>query len=101
MPATKTAVKIHPWIPAHPALTPIAWDNDRTDVHGVACITHGWDAQGQPAVTYTCACGFETAECATDFDATCELISHALNTCAACRGEKPADNFPRCSRCAF
>lgn len=88
-------------LPTHPALAALEYEEERTDLHGVGGSRHGWDAQNEPIVQYTCACRFTTAEHATAFDATCELISHALHTCAKCHGPKPADSFPRCSDCAF
>ncbi len=83
------------YLPTHPALTRIGWDDDRTDVHGVTSATYQ-----SGTVTYTCACGHRTGP-GTDFDATAALISHALHSCADCHGPKPADRFPRCSPHAF
>ena len=87
--------------PIHPALASLEYEDERTDVHGIGSACHGWSAQNERIVTYTCTCGVTTPECATMFDATCALISHALRTCAQCGDEKPSDNFPRCSGCAF
>lgn len=95
----------HPysWEPQHPALAIVQWECERTDIHGVI--------GGQFALglrSFDCACGWKGPECSTEFDAAAAIISHALNNCAACGGEKPAttvdgrmDAFPRCSRCAF
>jgi hypothetical protein len=62
-----------PYFPTHPALTVLAWEDERTDVHAVACRTHC------DGVSYLCACGFETKRRATDLDASADLISHALD----------------------
>lgn len=94
------ALKPHACMPSHPALTVLAWEDERTDVHSAACCTSGRDTEGL-FVQYQCACGFETAHRATDLDASADLISHALTTCADCGNAKPSDTFPRCSPCAF
>jgi hypothetical protein len=86
--------------PVHPALASLEWEDERTDVHGIGCSTHG-SRNDQTFVTYTCACGFETGQCPSELDAAADLISHALTTCACCHGPKHPDNFPRCSSCAF
>jgi hypothetical protein len=86
--------------PVHPALASLEWEDERTDVHGIGCRTQG-SRNDQTFVTYTCACGFETDQRPSELDAAADLISHALHTCAQCHGEKAADNFPRCSNCAF
>lgn len=88
-----------PW-PMHPALAVLEWDAELSDVHGAGNATFGRNERGS-YVQYECVCGAKTDEHATEFDAACELISHALHTCAACHGTKPACNFPRCSDCAF
>jgi hypothetical protein len=69
-------------------------------VHSAAGRTSGRNREGL-FVQYQCACGSETAQCATDLDASAGLISHALSTCADCGVDKPRDTFPRCSACAF
>lgn len=81
--------------PSHPALMVLAYEDERTDVHGVACRSM------RTGISYACACGFETEQHATDLDASADLISHALTTCADCGNAKPSDAFPRCSACAF
>jgi hypothetical protein len=93
--------------PIHPALAILAWEDNRTDVHGVACSTMGrYTDDGLVLHHFDCHCGFETDKHETKDAATAELVEHALTTCAACQGPKPTglpigDNFPRCSNCAF
>lgn len=88
--------------PIHPALAILEWEDDRTDVHGIACRTHGHSYDGGTSLVWlACHCGTETAKHPTEDAATAELVEHALITCAACHGPKPAGNFPRCSNCAF
>jgi hypothetical protein len=94
------ALKPLAWMPDHPALMVLAWEDERTDVHSAAGRTSGRDIDGL-FVQYQCACGFETQHRATDLDASADLISHALSTCAECGADKPRDTFPRCSGCAF
>ncbi len=86
--------------PSHAALAVPAWDDERTDVHSIGGSIWGRNPAG-PFTRHLCACGFETDECSTDFEATAQIVSHALHSCAACHGPKPAGNFPRCSVCAF
>jgi hypothetical protein len=106
MPATvrdaAAAITLKPlaWMPSHPALTVLAYEDERADVHSAAVRTCGRNDEGL-FVQYQCACGFETAQRATDLDASADLISHALSTCADCGADKPRDTFPRCSACAF
>ncbi len=88
--------------PMHPALAILGWDDDRTDVHGIANKTSGREAYDGPVLArFDCHCGFETRKHEGDAEATAELADHALRTCAVCRGPKPSGNFPRCSNCAF
>jgi hypothetical protein len=90
------AIQAPAWLPNHPALAVLPWETEVTDVHGVAVM-----ASGPDGVMYGCYCGHDTDRYPTVLDACAALISHALKTCAACHGPKPADNFPRCSPCAF
>jgi cytochrome c553 len=90
--------------PFHPALAILDWEDDRTDVHGIACSAQGRDTDDGPSLFhFTCHCGFETAKHLTEAkdDATAELVEHALTACAMCHGPKRPGNFPRCSGCAF
>jgi len=83
------------WVPAHPSLAVLAWEDTRTDVHGVACATRSG------GVSYLCACGFETEMHPTELDASAELISHAVKTCAECGADKPLTVRPTCAQCAY
>ena len=96
------------WEPQHPTLVVLDWECELTDIHGVAGGQHGVDIHGRGSYSFDCACGWTGPKCATILDASAAIISHALNTCAACGGPKPAasydgrmDVFPRCSSCAF
>ncbi|MFF3359504.1 hypothetical protein ACFYWN_44670 [Streptomyces sp. NPDC002917] len=44
---------------------------------------------GRDATDFDWACGWTSPERATILDASAAITSHALNTCANCRGEKP------------
>lgn len=85
------------YLPAHPALTVLAWEDERTDVHGVALRTSGHNDDGH-FVQYDCVCGFKTAERATDLDASAELISHALHADDSPAVPTPATIAPAATR---
>lgn len=69
----------------HPALQILDWDDDRTDVHGIAAKTTMGAAVstiGVVATELSCYCGFKTGPRPTDREAFEALVEHALTTCA-------------------
>lgn len=106
------AHKPYTWEPVHPTLAVLAWEDTRTDVHGVVGGQVGRHPNGPGRYSFTCACGFDTGELPSALDASAEIILHAMTTCATCQGKKPShvafgpcagqlDTFPRCSQHAF
>lgn len=61
--------------PALPLLS-AGWENERTDIHGIACTTHSTDALRAQTVILRCYCGHEDAASSEDaaFDL---LVAHA------------------------
>jgi hypothetical protein len=58
------------------SLVSTGWENDSTDVHGIACVSYATDARRVQTVTLDCYCGHSVAADAGDaaFDL---LVAHA------------------------
>lgn len=86
-------------------LTVLPWESERTDVHGIGSVRTEW-AGDRRRVSLLCHCGHRESAIAdtihlADRHALDGLFAHARMTCAVCHQSKPADDFPRCSACAF
>lgn len=93
------APKPYTWEPQHSALAVLAWEDERTNLHGVTGGQSGLNASGLGAYSFSCACGWTGIEQRTVLDASAAIISHAVHTCATCYGTKTATVSPLCTDC--